>query len=97
MNLKSELEKIDQAKYDLLKQGYAFDLAIFDKDGVPYHTAVGSAGELSLLSIISLIDLFKYGGDGDGFEDFAESVKQRLIQFYQEHRDFFVPVGSEVN
>ena len=89
MNVKTVYENLDKNKYDILNHGYAFDLVIIDRDGTPYHSCVGTAEQVTLMDLISITDLYKYAAKGEvNIEDYAESVKESIIRFYNEHRDF---------
>lgn len=98
MNIKTTFDNLDKNKYDTLQHGYAFDYVLIDRDGTPYHTGIGTSEQMSLMSLISICDLYKYGASGQvSIEDFAESVKQGIIHFYHEHSEFMQPIGSGRN
>lgn len=94
MRIKNVFDELDNQKFDLNEEGYAFDFVMVDRDGVPYHTGIGDSSQMSLMSLICLCDLFRTGGDGD-IEKFAESVKRQLIRFNNELYDgFIVPIAK---
>lgn len=89
MNIKTAFKELDSQKFQLLEDGYAFDMVMIDTNGMPHHTGIGDTQLMSLMCLISLCDLFRAAGSGN-IEDFAESVKTQLIRFNNEMYDGFI-------
>lgn len=95
MNLKQEYDKVDRAKFDLMEDGYAFDFSVIDQRGQLHHCGIGDAGQMSLMCLISLCDLFHNGGTGT-VEDFADSVRDTMVRFYKEQYPGYIRQSEEV-
>lgn len=80
--IKRVYKELDKAKIELyMKQGVAFDFKMID-GGEIWHTGMGSAGEMTVMTLQALCDLFQ-GAEGVTFEEYAESVKDNLINYYE--------------
>lgn len=74
--------KLDRGKFDLLAKGVAFDFVIRE-NGAFLHTGIGTGGDMSIMALYSILDLYTHGAQGVTIEDFAESVKRGIIDAYK--------------
>ena len=88
--------KLDENKFDIQKNGLAFDLVIIDEKGHGQHSCIGLPEQVSIMSLVSLADLYIESSYPDvSVEDYAESVKQKLIRFIKHYSEYVV--STEVN
>ena len=56
---KSIFKIVDNAKWELFRQGIAFDLNIRFPDGECWHAGIGTAEQMCELSVRSLFNLYR--------------------------------------
>lgn len=75
--------KIDKNKYKLMEKGIAFQFTINDGTGF-LNTGIGTGIQMSTINLFTLLSLFQISAkEGTTIEDFAESVKQGLIEAWE--------------
>lgn len=72
--------KLDQDKGKLFEKGVSFQLVI-EEDGNFLQTGIGSGVTMSMINLYGIISLYKIAKDVS-IEEFAESVKEGIIQAY---------------
>lgn len=98
MPLKSDLvsiyNELDENKFDIQKKGQAFELVIIDEKGLVQHTCIGHPLQMSGMLLAALTDLYKASAYPDvSVEDYAESVKKKLIGFIKYYGELVVPTA----
>lgn len=77
--------KLDLAKHQLASDGYPFDFKMVLPSGEYLHTGIGTPAQMTMLVLIQLADIYKKIATIEEkeipLEEFAETVKQRLIEF----------------
>ena len=83
--LRATFKKLETEKYSLFQQGFCFDFIVKDnKNKTIIHTGVGLSTDVAEMILAGLCDLYK-GTEGATLEEFAESVKESLIEFYKDY------------
>lgn len=77
--------KLDTAKHQLASDGYPFDFKMVLPNGQYLHTGIGTPAQMTILVLIQLADIYKRIAIIEEkeipLEEFAETVKRRLIEF----------------
>lgn len=84
-NINRIMEKLDIEKWDVYKKGYAFQMTTLNvREEVFKNVGIGDGEEMTLINLVALDDLYNIAAaEGIPFEEYAESVKQNLIQFHR--------------
>lgn len=78
-------KRFDDEKYNTYSHGVDFELIVHDREHGSYlHTGIGSGEDISMMTLYSLTSLYISSGAKEkvGIEQFAESVKNLLINAY---------------
>lgn len=77
--------KLDHAKHKLASEGYPFDFKMMLPSGDFLHTGIGTPAQMTMLALIQIGDVYKklsiINEKEIPIEEFAETVKKRLIEF----------------
>lgn len=87
-------KRLDDEKFSLLPRGVSFDMIIKDREHNQFmHTGVGDGADMSQMVVYSIVSLYTTIERAGAFtkpmtiENFAEDVKNKVIEAY--HEDAF--------